>query len=140
MAVVQLVDLSVESEDISEFRFFKDLTKPLSDARRSISGPSGLQNLVLGGSIAGFNSYHWQISKSDWPNSRSHFVQWDSGRPVRIVFVVAWNDNGIAGDHMQPEEKFWVIHPSNGKILSVSSDVSALKAEVQRFLGGSCII
>lgn len=44
MAVVQLVDLSVESEDISEFRFFKDLTKPLSDARRSISGPSGLQN------------------------------------------------------------------------------------------------
>lgn len=139
MAIVQLVDLSVASKQVSEFRYFKSATEPLSEGRRSITGLDGLKSLILGSSISGFQSHHWGVSKSDWPKGSSHFASWDTGFPVRIVFVISWNDNEIAGEYMQPEEKFWVIHPSNGRIVAVNSDVSLLKEEVRGFLGGSSI-
>jgi len=135
MALVQLIDLSEMTENISEFRLFTCPDIPLSQGFSAITGPDGLQ---VG--VGGLDKYKWEVSKRDFPKNNSELGKWQTGLAVRIVLVVVWDESGIAKGYKQPDEKFWVIHPADGSILAVSSSVSVLREEVKGFLGGTSVI
>ena len=69
MAVIQLIDLSVGSKDISEFRFYKNSDVALSPAYHSLSGPNGLVNAVASNRNNGLADSQWTTKKKDFPNN-----------------------------------------------------------------------
>ncbi|MBO9883552.1 hypothetical protein [Xanthomonas sp. D-109] len=139
MAIVQLVDLSLNSERLSWFSYFKDVNTPLAGMCSSISGTEGLQSFVRENGLQSEKNWAASTPKSAWPTGSNLVRNWNPGVPVKIALVIAWGAAGVAESKFQPDENLWVLHPATGSVVSVSSSLEVLKEQVANFLRAQTI-
>ncbi|MCE4510794.1 MULTISPECIES: hypothetical protein [Xanthomonas] len=139
MAIVQLIDLSLKSEKLSWFSYFKDVHTPLLGMCSSVSGTDGLQSFMRENGLQNEKNWGASTPKSAWPTGSNLVQNWNPGYPVKIALVIAWGAAGVAESKFQPEENLWVLHPATGSVVSVSSNLEVLKEQVANFLGAQTI-
>jgi hypothetical protein len=124
MAIVQLIYLSTgQLLPVSDFWYFDKSNPGLLQGRSS--SVQALKDAMRTRELNTAPRWKNCIATLAWPSQETYQKQpFTPGLVINIAFALAWSEHGPAAYEEQPSSRYWVLHPDEGKILTVNEKLS----------------